>query len=92
MPQLVTLDCGVTIASYGRPIMKMRATSDPTGQKWEKAMTIDITVSGQSCHYTDLIAVDEYTALFIYSDFQYPNADGEPVKTILVRTVTVVPD
>jgi len=89
LPQLLTLDCGVTISTYGRPIMKMRATSDPTGLTWEDPMTIPL--KGGSCHYTDLIKIDGNTALWIYSDFGYKTADGQPVKAIITRTITVVP-
>ena len=94
LPQMVTLDCGVSIATYGRPYMRMRATSDPTGKTWEKAQTIELA-SGEnqsSCYYTDLLALDDTHALWIYSDFKYPNADGIPVKSIIVRVITVVFD
>ncbi len=94
LPQMVTLSSGVTIATYGRPEMRVRATSDPTGKTWQKAETFDM-YSGKensSCYYTDLLALDDTHALWIYSDFQYPNADGVPVKSIIVRVITVVFD
>ena len=94
LPQMVTLDCGVSIATYGRPYMRIRATNDPTGRTWQDAQTFDL-YSGQnqtSCYYTDLLALDDTHALWIYSDFQYPNADGVPVKSIIVRVITVVFD
>lgn len=94
LPQMVTLSSGVTIATYGRPEMRIRATSDPTGKTWQKAETFDM-YSGKensSCYYTDLLALDDTHALWIYSDFQYPNADGVPVKSIIVRVITVVFD
>ena len=93
LPQLLTLECGVTLASYGRPTMRFAATNDPSGETWSEPIDIPVTGgAGQSCFYTDLLAIDEDTALFIYSDFMYPNENGQPVKTILVRTVTVIPD
>ena len=94
LPQMVTLSSGVSIATYGRPYMRIRATSDPTGKKWQTAQTFDL-YSGEeqtSCYYTDLLALDDTHALWIYSDFQYPNADGVPVKSIIVRVITVVFD
>lgn len=94
LPQMVTLDCGVSIATYGRPYMRIRATADPTGKKWQAAQTFDLA-SGEnnsSCYYTDLLALDDTHALWIYSDFKYPNADGVPVKSIIVRVITVVFD
>jgi hypothetical protein len=93
LPQILTLGCGVTIASYGRPTMRFAATDDPAAVTWEKP--IDIPVCGgpnQSCFYTDLFPLDDYNALFIYSDFMYPNKDGIPARAILVRKVTVVRD
>lgn len=92
LPQMVTLGCGVSVATYGRPYMRIRATNDPTGRTWQDAQTFD-TYSGKnntSCYYTDLLALDDTHALWIYSDFQYPNADGVPVKSIIVRVITVV--
>ena len=94
LPQMVTLSSGVSIATYGRPYMRIRATSDPTGKKWQTAQTFDL-YSGEeqtSCYYTDLLALDDTHALWIYSDFKYPNADGVPVKSIIVRVITVVFD
>ncbi len=94
LPQMVTLNCGVSIATYGRPYMRIRATSDPTGKTWQPAQTFDLA-SGEnqsSCYYTDLLALDDTHALWIYSDFKYPNADGVPVKSIIVRVITVVFD
>ncbi len=92
LPQLCTLDCGVTVATYGRPYMRVRATSDPKGIRWQDAETFKLTGgNGTSCYYTDLLPLDEDTALWIYSDFQYPNEKGEGVKTVITRTITVVP-
>ncbi len=92
LPQMLTLDSGVSIATYGRPYMRIRATADPTGRTWQKGITVDLA-SGEnqtSCYYTDLLALDDTHALWIYSDFKYPNADGVPVKSIIVRVITVV--
>lgn len=94
LPQMITLGCGVSIATYGRPYMRIRATSDPSGKTWQPAQTFDM-YSGKehsSCYYTDLLPLDETHALWIYSDFQYPNADGVPVKSIITRVITVVFD
>ena len=98
VPQIQALPCGVTIATYGRPEMRIRATADRSGLQWADPVTVPMSAapgSGPfqtSCFYTDTLAVDDNTALFIYTDFMYPNENGVPVKTVLVRTVTVVPD
>ena len=94
LPQMVTLNSGVTIATYGRPYMRIRATADPSGKTWQEGITFDM-YSGEnnaSCYYTDLLALDDTHALWIYSDFKYPNADGVPVKSIITRVITVVFD
>ena len=103
LPQILTLKSGVTIASYGRPIMKVRATSDPSGVHWEVPTVLPMTVSTdpneskkpwgqrqQSCFYTGLLAMGDDSVLLIYSDFHYPNPDGIQVKSILVRKIKVV--
>ena len=96
LPQMLTLDCGVTLASYGRPGIFVRATDDPSGQIWQDR--VDVGIKGGktnwsvfSCSYTSLIPLDSHTALLAYSDFQYPDAadKNKTAKTILVRTVTV---
>ena len=99
LPQLCPLPCGVTLASYGRPELRVRATADPAGLKWEDPLRVDDiygmkmeAVSSRSCFYTRLIAIADNAALLAYTDFQYPNADGVGVKTVLVRTVTVIPE
>ncbi len=99
LPQILPLKCGVTLSSYGRPILKLRATGDPAAMAWEEPIVVDDLYAmdqedflKRSCFYTRLLPLDDHTALLAYTDFRYPNADGEPVKTVLVRTVTVVED
>lgn len=40
LPSLVKLNCGVTLAAYGRLGIYVRATSDPSGQVWEEPIEI----------------------------------------------------
>lgn len=90
-PALLTLKNGVTLSAYGRPGVYVRATSDPAGAVWGERVTVvkPGQVGKDSCSYCDLLAMDDNTALLAYSDFAWPNADGEPCKTIMVRTVTL---
>ena len=105
LPQLLTLKNGVTLASYGRPILKVRATSDPSGMTWTDPMVLSLTDSTdpnenqkpwgkrqKSCFYTGLLATGDNSAMLVYSDFHYQNPDGIQVKSILVRKITVVID
>lgn len=95
-PQMITLDCGVTIASYGRPGIFIRATDDPKCRRWRDPISLQVGGNTleeaweSSCCYTSLIPIDTYNALIAYSDFQYPSKEGVGVaKTILVRKITV---
>lgn len=40
LPNLVKLDCGVTLAAYGRPGIYVRGTTDPSGIEWEEPVEI----------------------------------------------------
>lgn len=89
-PVLLTLENGVTLASYGRTGFYIRATGDAAGNSWDPRVTV--VNPGQlytdTCSYSDLIALDRHTALVVYSDFNYPDRQGKPRKTILVRKIT----
>lgn len=90
-PQMLTLQNGVTLVSYGRPGLYLRATDDPAARKWRKRMTVvEPGVIGQdTCSYSDLIALTDHEALVAYSDFNTPDREGRPCKTILVRRVEI---
>lgn len=96
-PQIKHLKCGVTIASYGRPRLKVRATSDPYAINWQDPIEIKFDHQTEnnlpnSCFYTGLLPISDTEMLFIYSDFEYPNKDGIKTKTILCRKITVIFD
>lgn len=99
-PQIMTLGCGVTLSVFGRDGLFIRGTSDPSGLVWEAPLEIELSASPpterQSCYYTKMLALSPTEVLLIYTDFHYPlqNTDKPrlfPRKTILVRTVTIVP-
>lgn len=99
LPQLLTLDCGVTLSSYGRPGVFVRATSDLSGQVWDDPIEIPLSPQSPtssearlSCSYTDLMPISDTSAIMIYTDFHHPVGDGTYTKAIMIRTVTVVPD
>lgn len=93
LPQLLHLPCGVTLASYGRPGLFVRATDDPSGMRWEapiELMPYDAEQTFKSsCSYTDLLEVDDRTALMAYTDFKVDDGTGTLRKTVLVRTIHV---
>ena len=93
--------CGVTLATYGRPGLFLRATNDPACLQWEDRMEL-IHSSGErdtpgsvlnraTCSYTDMIPLDDHTAGLAYSDFTIKDENGVPRKTMMFRTITVEP-
>ena len=90
-PRMLTLGNGITLASYGRPGLYVRATADPAGLEWEPRVVAVEPAEGRrdTCSYSALLALDDCRALLAYSDFNYPDKQGRNCKTILVRTVTV---
>jgi hypothetical protein len=100
LPHLQPLKCGVTLASYGRPILKVRATSDSSGMQWQDPIRIPLSCNdvpnnwngSNSCFYTGMIEYSDNEALLVYSDFNCKNQQNETVKTILCRKITVVFD
>ena len=91
-PQLLTLKCGVTLASYGRPGFFIRATEDPACALWEERIRLveDGTKMHKStCSYSDMIALDDRTAGLVYTDFTVKDENGIARKTVLFRTITV---
>ena len=94
LPFLLTLNCGVTLASYGRHRLFLRATSDPSGLIWQDHTEIVLSPGegDRSCYYTDMIPLSDTEALMTYTDFHYPSPDGVPMKTVLTRKITVVRD
>ncbi len=91
-PRLLALKCGVTLCSYGRPGVWVRATRDPSGREWDRPYEIvPPAKEGEtnSCCYTFMVATSDHTALLAYSDFTVPDASGTPRKTMLIRKITI---
>ncbi len=96
LPQILTLDCGVTVSSYGRPGLYLNTTANADGLGWQGVIQVnDLSAvqsgqSVQSCFYTGLLPLDSHTALLIYTDFNHPNGSGGYSKAIMARTITIV--
>ena len=88
-PRLLSLENGVTVLSFGRPGVHLLFTRD--GAKWEGLHTLIAEKKRQTrtSGYTGLIAVGPDRFLIAYDQFDYPNEEGQPRKTILVREVQV---
>ena len=96
---MLTLKCGATLATYGRPGLFLRATDDPSCRVWEDRIEL-IHSSGESepacsvvkratCSYTDMIPLDDHTAGLAYSDFTVKDENGVERKTMMFCTITV---
>jgi hypothetical protein len=90
-PALVTLKNGITLSTYGRPGLYLRATNDPLGKTWNNRMAVVEPTEYQkdTCSYSDLLAISDHEVLLTYSNFTCPNKEGKPCKTILVRKITI---
>lgn len=87
-PTLLTLENGVTLAGYGRPGLFLRASRD--GEEFDERLKIIPPLKRpqpNTCSYCDMVALSGDTAYLVYTDFEYPNPEGVPVKTVLGRTV-----
>ncbi len=95
IPHLLTLKNGVTLASYGQSggpgYFVVRATNDPAGLAWIEPTKITYSPGDagtwDSCGHTEMIPLDDRSALLVYGDFNTPDADGVKRKTILVRKI-----
>ncbi len=73
-------------------------TTDPSGIEWKEPIapglsaTPDTDPFQTSCFYTDLLEIDENCAWLVYTDFKYPNKNGVPVKSVILRKITVTMD
>jgi len=98
MPQLLTLDNGVTLASYGQSggpgYIAVRITTDPAGLAWQPPVQAHFAPPApggwNSCGHTEMVALGPDRALMIYSDFNYRDAQDRPRKTILVREIVTI--
>jgi len=91
-PQMLRLKNGVTLASYGRPGLYVRATADPAGLSWAKRVTVvpPGTISTETCSYSALLPLGDNRALLAYSDFNLRDAEGKLCKGMRVREIRVM--
>ena len=93
LPHIMTLGCGVTLSVYGRPDLFLRATGDPAGLEWDDPVEIPLCdgEGHKSCYYTRMVPIDDTTVLMVYTDFHYPQRNGDGIgKAVLVRKIKVI--
>lgn len=90
-PQLLRLDHNIVVLAFGRPGVNLLFNVDGRGERWQ-GLTLLVNEGQRFTHtsgYTSLVATGPDRFLIAYDQFDYPNAGGEPRKTILVREVMV---
>ena len=105
LPQLLRLECGVTLAVITRPGIFVYA-SDDEGYTWNEVLEVmtdrDRSVLANevptranfwqyagSCCNCTILPIAENKALLAYSDFYYPDENGVKRKSILTLEITV---
>jgi len=116
LPQLLTLENGVTVLAFGRPGVHLLFSRDGKGEAWEHPVHLVVEsfegtgVDGEgfgfqegedpkgrpkqtrTSGYTSLIADGADSFIVAYDQFDFPNANGKPRKTILVQRFRVTSD
>jgi len=95
MPCLLALGKGLTLAAYGASggpgHFAVRATVDPAGLDWQEPVRTAVSPvepgAWDTCGHTDMVALNDHSALIVYSDFNFPDARGGKGKSILARRI-----
>lgn len=100
-PNLLLLNNGVLVLSSGRPGVQLRFNLDGDGDKWteplemlpfmdEKGKYGNNIYEWPTCGYTSLVAVNDNSFYFVWSDFTQKDKDGHIRKAIMFRRVQVI--
>lgn len=100
-PNMILLDNGVLVLSSGRPGVQIRFNIDGDGDKWtepiemlpfmdENGKYADRIRLWPTCGYTSLMAVDDHTFYFVWSDFTRKNKEGIERKSIIFRKIEII--
>lgn len=89
-PSVKCLDCGVTLATIGRPGIRLRWSSDPDCENWSEPIDIIDEEHGMdSCCYTEILALSKNEAMIVYTHFRHKDENGKEGKTLMTVKVTV---
>jgi len=90
LPKFIKMD-KCTLLNYGRPGVCVRFSEDEKAEIWSDEYRIELSGGDErTCANSEMIALDGNTAMLIYSDFDYPDENGCPRKSILTRKIHVV--
>jgi len=91
LPQLLKLNNGITVCSYGRPGVEIIFNESVSKSTWSSPVSLvpkDGTYSKSSCGYTGLIAINDNSFIIVYANFK-SEISGVKRKAIEVRKITV---
>ena len=92
-PNILTLGCGVTVISFGRPGLWLMFSEDGAGRQWGERRTLvepdPLNNCSATCGYSSMEALDSHRFLVAYTNFRCPDEAGVPRKTVLVQEVCV---
>ncbi len=92
-PNLLLLENGILVLSFGRPGVLLKFSMDGKGRTWTSPNYLIKGTTGRptdhTCSYTGLLAAGKNEFLIAYSDFNHRNKAGKQCKGILVRRVRI---
>ncbi|MBU4200376.1 MAG: glycoside hydrolase [Verrucomicrobia bacterium] len=94
-PNILTLGCGVSVISFGRPGMWLMFSDDGAGRRWGNRRTLvepdPKNNCAATCGYSSMEALDARRFLVAHTIFRHIDVAGCPRKAIVVREVRVDP-
>jgi len=92
-PNILTLDCGVSVISFGRPGMWLMFSTDGAGRVWGQRQTLvepDLQSNcAATCGYSSLEALSSNRFLVAHTIFRHPDGAGVLRKAVVVREVGI---
>lgn len=92
-PNILTLECGVSVISFGRPGFWLMFADDGAGRQWRARRTLVApdphSNCAATCGYSSMVALDARRLLVAHTIFRHPDADGLPRKAVVVRHVSI---
>lgn len=87
-PKILSLGCGVTLSTYGRPGFFLRSTDDPMAREWDAPITV---ISHEdTCAYSWLLPLSDTEVLMFYGNWQHRDEKGNKHKAILASRIEII--
>ncbi len=92
-PNILTLDCGVSVISFGRPGMWLMFSDDGAGRFWKNRCTLAEPDAhsncAATCGYSSMEALDSRRFLVAHTLFRHRDETGQPRKAVVVREIRI---